>query len=74
VFDGTDMEEINNSRPIIRGVVLELTKYLGEHKDVQRWDFMEHEEKVALLIPKRYVMLSRGKIFSICLLFDDGDQ
>ena len=72
-FNGIGMEEIKNNRPTIRGVSSGLAKLLGNHKDVQGWDFIPHKGVVALLIPKRYVILSHGKILSICLLFKDGD-
>jgi len=72
-FKNIDMEEIGSNRPIIRNVSSVLARLLGNHKDVQGWDFISHKGAVALLIPKRYVILSHGKILSICLLFKDGD-
>ncbi|MCK4525060.1 MAG: hypothetical protein KAU07_01340 [Candidatus Andersenbacteria bacterium] len=73
VFKGTNIEEIERNRPSIEGVNLNLVKFLGDHRDVQRWDFILWNGKIALLIPKRYVILSREKILSICLLFKEED-
>ena len=73
VFKGASIEEIERNRPSIEGVNLNLVKFLGDHKDVQRWDFILWNKEVVLLIPKRYVILSRGKILSICLLFKEED-
>lgn len=39
-FNGIGMEEIKNNRPTIRGVSSGLAKLLGNHKDVQGWDFI----------------------------------
>lgn len=74
VFNGTSIEEIKRNRPSIKGVSLSLVKFLGDHKEVQQWDFIEWNGMVALLIPKRYIILSRGRILSICLLFEEKEQ
>ena len=71
IFENTSTEEIKRNRPSIEGVVSNLVKFLGDHKEVQKWDFMEWNGKVALLVPKRYVILFRGRIWSICLLFEE---
>ncbi|MCK4592108.1 hypothetical protein KAT63_01550 [Candidatus Parcubacteria bacterium] len=73
VFKGTSIEKIKRNRPSIEGVSLGLLKFLGNHKEVQKWDFIEWNGGVALLVPKRYVILSRGRIWSICLLFKEKD-
>jgi len=72
VFDGINSFDIFAHRPIIEGVKQGLTKYLGEHNDPQKWDFITHNGKVALLVPKRYFVLCMGKIDSIYLSFEDG--
>ena len=74
VFKGTSIEEIERNRPTIRGFSPSLIKFLGNHKKIQQWDFIEWNRRVALLIPKRYVVLSKGKILSICLLFEEKEQ
>jgi len=74
IFKGIGIEEIVRNRPVIRGVSPWLAKFLGNHKDVQKWDFILYNGEVALLIPKRYVILSKGKILSICLLFEDEER
>ena len=71
VFENTDSEEIKRNRPSIEGVSSNIVRFLGNHKKVQEWDFIEWDRKVALLVPKRYVILSRGRIWSICLLFKE---
>ena len=73
-FEGTSIEEIENNRPRIEGVNSNLVKFLGDHKDVQKWEFILRDGKVALLVPKRYVILLIGKIFSIRLLFEEKEH
>ncbi len=73
IFENTNIEEIEKNRPSIEGINLNLVRFLGNHKEVQRWDFIERNGKVALLVPKRYVILSRNKIWSVCLLFEKKD-
>ena len=74
VFEGTNIEEIEINRPCIKGVSPNLVKFLGDHKKVQQWNFIKWNKGVALLIPKRYIILSRGKVLSICLLFEEKEQ
>lgn len=73
IFENTSIEEIKRNRPSIEGVSSSLIKFLGDHKEIQQWDFIEWNGKAALLIPKRYVILSRGRIWSICLLFKEKE-
>ena len=74
VFENTSIEEIKRNRPSIEGVSLNVVRFLGNHREVQKWDFIKWNGKVALLVPKRYVILSKGKIWSICLLFREGER
>lgn len=74
IFKRITLEDIIRSRPCIKGVNLSLVKFLGDHKKVQGWDFIKWNKGVALLIPKRYIILSRGKVLSICLLFKEKEQ
>lgn len=70
VFNSLKMRDLEKIRPIIVGIDYRLTKYLGNHKNVQEWDFIEREGELILLVPKRYVIFSQGRILSICLLFE----
>jgi len=62
VFKNTSIKEIKKNRPSIKGVSYDIVKFLGNHRKVQEWDFIEWKGEVALLIPKRYAILSRGRI------------
>jgi RimJ/RimL family protein N-acetyltransferase len=74
VYGDVALEETDNNRPLIKGVDLRMLKYLGEHDDEREWDFIPWKGQVALLIPKRYVILKRFKILSIYLHFANGRQ
>lgn len=70
VFGSLRKDDLVGGRVAIAGVSPRWIKYLGNHKDVQEWDFIELDGRLVLLVPKRYVILSRGKILSICLIFE----
>lgn len=74
VFNSLNIEDLKEIRPMIVGVNYGLTKYLGDHKNVQEWDFIERGGELILLVPKRYVIFSRGRILSICLLFESESE
>jgi len=58
IFENITIEEIEKNRPSIEGVLPHLVKFLGNHKDIQEWDFIKWNRGIALLIPKRYAILS----------------
>jgi hypothetical protein len=74
IFDEVTIEEIDDNRPLIKGVDHRISKFLGEHKDEQGWRFILWNDQVALLIPKRYVLIKMFRIFSIYLHFEKGRQ
>jgi hypothetical protein len=74
IFGEVTIEEIDDNRPLIKGVDRRIAKCLGEHEDEQGWKFIIWNDQVALLIPKRYVLLKMFRILGIFLHFENGRQ
>lgn len=73
-FEGITLEQVEQKRPIVEGINTKLLKLMRSHKDPQKWNFIEWDGNLALLIPKTYAILSIGNMSSICLRFKEKEQ
>lgn len=74
IFKENTIEKIKKNQPTIEGINTKLLKFLRDHKDPQKWDFINWDGNLALLIPKTYAILSCVGMWSIYLRFKEKKQ